>query len=394
MDYYISPDKNKVDIVRDGDENLSIYEKESISFSVHNKSIYPLKIEIQDEYPDFHFNTKQTLMAELVLPNEKKKLKYIVVPTKRGNFEFKKLYVRFEGRLGLCKKAYKIDLTRQYKVYPNMKNLRKYRLTLCNNRFLRQGQKNMKLMGKGTAFESLREYIRGDEYRKINWKATSRYNKPIVNQYEPEKNQHVYMMIDTGRVMNQTVRGYRKLDLVVNTALILSDIINQNGDKSGLLLFNTSVTDFVTPGKGSVHRNKIMDTLYAIDYSNEASNYEEVLFQFKKKERHRSIIFIFTDFETEDEAKDLMKCLPIIGKNHLVMIIMIKNEKIEKMADILVKDAEGIFAKGVAIDMLLDRTYTISMLNKKGIFCKELEPEKFETSVINRYIHVKNKTYM
>ncbi len=394
VDYHISPDRNKVEVVREGNENLSIYEEEPISFRVHNKSIFPLKIELQDAFPDFHFDIQNQRIASLVLPNEKKILEYRVVPTKRGNFDFKKPSISFEGRLGLCKKAYKLDLSRQYKVYPNMKNLRKYRLSICNNRFLKQGQKNLKLLGKGTAFESLREYVRGDEYRKINWKATSRYGKPIVNQYEPEKNQHVYMMIDTGRVMNQTVRGFRKLDLVVNTSLILSDMINQNGDESGLLLFNTGVTDFIMPGKGLAHRNKIMDTLYDIDYSSEASNYEDALFQIKKKERHRSIIFLFTDFETEDEAKDLLKWLPIIGKNHLVMIILIKNEKVEKIAEQSVKDVEGMFTKGVALDMLLEREYMIGMLNKKGIFCKEFEPEKLETSVVNRYIHVKNKTYM
>lgn len=394
VDYYISPNQSELEIVREGNENLSIYEKEPISFMVHNKSILPLKVELSDEFPDFHFDIATQVISSLVLPNERKKLEYLVVPTKRGNYNFKKLSVRFEGKLGLCKKAYKVDLSRQYKVYPNLKNLRKYRLSICNNRFLKQGQKNLKLLGKGTAFESLREYVRGDEYRKINWKATSRYSKPIVNQYEPEKNQHVYMMIDTGRVMNQTVRGFRKLDLVVNTSLILSDMINQNGDESGLLLFNTSVTDFIMPGKGLGHRSKIMDTLYDIDYSSEASNYEEALFQIKKKERHRSIIFLFTDFETEDEAKDLLKWLPIIRRNHLVMVILVKNEKIENMADLPVKNEENMFAKGVALDMLLERQHLINMLNKRGIFCKEFEAEKLETNVINRYIHVKNKTYM
>ena len=89
-----------------------------------------------------------------------------------------------------------------------------------------------------------------DEYRKITWKASARGDKPFINQYEPEKDQHVYFFIDTGRPMSYSIRGYNKLDIVVNTALILSDVVNQNGDLSGLLLFNTEVDNMIAPVKG------------------------------------------------------------------------------------------------------------------------------------------------
>jgi uncharacterized protein (DUF58 family) len=194
-------------------------------------------MELKDEVPEFHFKTENKIMSGVVSPREKKDFSYVVVPMKRGSYTFKNLHIRYKGRLRLCMRIYKVDLSKEYKVYPNLKNLRKYRMTICNNRLFKQGQKTLRLLGRGTAFESLREYVPGDDYRKINWKATARSSKPIVNQYEPEKNQHVYMFIDTGRPMSYTIRGYRKLDMVVNTSLVLSDIINQNGDKSALLLF-------------------------------------------------------------------------------------------------------------------------------------------------------------
>lgn len=394
IDYFTSVDQSELIIERSGGEKLSIYEKEAIIFEVYNKSEHKLYLELKDEIPDFHFKTEDKIMKGTVLPHEKKTFKYFVVPTKRGAFTFKNLHFKYEGKMKLCMKEYKVDLNREYKVYPNLKNLSKYRLSICNNRMFNEGQRNLKMLGKGTSFESLREYVPGDDYRRINWKATARGNKPIINQYEPEKNQHVYMFIDTGRPMSYTVRGYRKLDLVVNTALVLSDIVNQNGDQSALLLFNTEVRDMVLPGKGAGHRSKMLESLYHIDYNNETSNYDDCFFYFKKKERHRSIIFLFTDFDTVEEAENMFKVLPVISKNNMVVIMLIKNESLEEISGLKINKGEDLFNKGVALELLDERHKIINLLNLKGVLCMECAAEKLELTVINKYIQVKNKNYM
>jgi len=394
IDYFTSVEENDLIIKRLGEEKLSIYEKETISFQVYNKSNYKLYLELKDEIPDFHFETEDKLMTGEILPHEKKVFQYFVVPTKRGAFIFKNLHFKYKGRLKLCMKVYKVALDREYKVYPNLKNLGKYRLSICNNRMFKQGQRTLKILGKGTSFESLREYVQGDEYKRINWKATARENKLIVNQYEPEKNQHVYMFIDTGRAMSYSVRGYRKLDLVVNTALVLSDMVNQNGDQSALLLFNTQVDNMLMPGKGPGHRTQMLESLYHIDYNKETSNYNDCFFYFKKKEKHRSIIFLFTDFDTIEEAENMLKVLPVISKNNMVIIMLIKNESLEEISLLKIKNSEDLFNKGVALELIDERKKIINLLNRKGVFCIECAAEKLELAVINKYIQVKNQTYM
>lgn len=391
VDYFISNNQDFIVIKRLGDEKLSIYEKEEISFEVYNKRDSILHIQLKDEIPDFHFNVEKKIMQGIVMPHEKKLFRYFVVPTKRGIFSFKKLHIKYEGKLKFCSIIFKMDLTREYKVYPNLKNLRKYRLNLTKNPLLKQGEKTLKLKGKGTSFESLREYVTGDEYRKINWKATARSNKPIVNEYEPEKNQHVYAFIDAGRTMSYTIRGYRKLDMAVNTALVLADVVNQNGDKMGILQYNIKVNNMIMPSKGVEHRNKILEALYKIDHTNETSNYEEAFYHFKKKERHRSIIFIFTDFETEEEADNMLKALPIISTNHVVVIILMKNEGLVKIAFSNIKDKQDIFNKGVALELLEERRKIINLLNRKGVMCIECPPENLEFTAVNKYIQIKHK---
>lgn len=394
VDYSISKQEEEIFIERVLENKLSIYESEAIAFSVYNKGNRRIYVELKDEIPEFHFKTEDKLMCGTVLPHEKRVFQYFVTPTKRGAFVFKNVHVKYEGRLKLCMKMYKLNLSREYKVYPNLKNLRKYKLSITNNRMLKQGQRNLKMLGRGTSFESLREYVPGDEYRKINWKATAREGKPIVNQYEPEKNQHVHMMIDTGRPMSYTVRGYRKLDLVVNTALILSDIVNQNGDQSGLLLFNTDVESMIMPGKGAAHRNKMLEALYHIDHTNQTSNYEDAFYYFKRKERHRSIVFLFTDFETLEEAENMLRVLPVISKNNLLIIMLIKNESLEEIGRLDVKNKEDMFNKGVALELINERKRIISLLNRRGIMCIEVEAEKLEFSAVNKYIQVKNRNYL
>ncbi|QTL98315.1 DUF58 domain-containing protein [Iocasia frigidifontis] len=391
IDYYISPGVSCLAVERCGKEKLSLFEEEVISFQLYNKSPYKLSLELKDEVPEFHFQVEDYLMTGMISPGEKKKFNYQVVPTKRGAFTFKNLHLKYKGRLNLCTKVFQLKLNREYKVYPNMKNLHKYSLKMANNRLLKQGWRSLRMCGNGSSFESLREYVTGDDYKKINWKATGRANKPILNQYEPEKNQHVYMFIDIGRPMSYTVRGHRKLDLVVNTALVLSDVINQSGDQSAVLLFNTGIDSIVMPGKGVEHRKKIMETLYHIDYTNYTSNYQEAFCYFKKKERHRSIIFLFTDFETESEAENILQLLPLVSKNNLLIIILIKNESRELVANQNIGNLEDLFTKGVALELLNERKRIIKLLNRKGIFCLECPAEKLEYTTINKYIEVKNK---
>lgn len=393
-DYFTSVDARLINIDRIGSNKLSIYEEEYISFEVYNKSNYRLNIELRDEIPEYHFKSTIKPIEGYVLPHEKKTFQYMVEPTKRGAFIFRSVYFRWEGRFKLCKKVIKLNLTREYKVYPNLKNLRKYKLSITNNRIFRQGQRNIKMLGRGTSFESLREYVSGDEYRKINWKATARSNKPIINLYEPEKNQHIYMFIDTGRPMSYMTSGYRKLDLAVNTALVLSDVANGNGDKSGLLVFNTKVNDMIMPGKGPGHRTEIMNTLYHVEDTKLTSNYDDAFYYFKSKERHRSIIFFFTDFDTIEEAENLTKLIPVIAKNNIVIILLIKNEKLEIISTSKIKNTEDLFNKGVSLELKNDRHKIISLLNRQGFLCIETEAEKLEYTAVNKYIQVKNRTYL
>ena len=191
--------------------------------------------------------------------------------------------------------------------------------------------------------------------------------------------------------MSYSVRGYKKLDLAINTGLLLSDIVNQNGDMSGLMVFNIEVNNLIMPGKGNNHRNRLMEALYHIEDTNNTSNYEEAFYYLRKKEKRRSLIVLFTDFDTIEEAEDIMGVLEVISKNNIVMVILIEDENLKKMVSISPAGEEEVFNKGVALEMVEERKKSIHKLNAKGIMCIECPPEKLAMGTINRYLYIKNR---
>ncbi|MFW6238012.1 MAG: DUF58 domain-containing protein [Bacillota bacterium] len=393
VDFYLAPDCFGIEADRCGRNTLSLYEKEKLRFQLRNRTAYRLKLELKDEPPDYNFRLEGETMEGFLSPRGRKDFSYTVYPQKRGAFVFGDLHLKLWGRLGLCTKTCSKNLEREYKVYPGIKNLSRYRLSVCKNRRFQQGRRQMRMRGQGTSFESLREYFPGDDYREINWKASARMDEPIVNQYQPEKNQHVYMFIDTGRPMSYTVKGNRKLDLALNTSLVLSDVVNQNGDQAGVLAFNTEVESMVSPGRGPEHRQKIMDTLYHVDYTRETSSYREAFTYFRQQERHRSMIFIFTDFETEDEVESILKSVPFLARNNVVVVVLLEDERTERLARKDVSGEKDFYVRGMALKLLRERKRLINLLNRKGLYCLECPAEEIEFAAVNKYIELKNRSY-
>ncbi len=390
-DRILTPKESVLIIERISDDKLYFKDMNKIEFKVKNTYEKPLKIEIKDDFPSLHFNIHSSELFKTVQPGQEELFSYELIPSKRGSYVFQNIYLRYHGILGLCKKYAVIERPFEYKVYPNLKNISRYRLIVQKNRLLTAGNRKVSLRGMGTEFESLKEYVEGDDYRKINWMATARENKLIVNQYEAEKNQPVYILIDTGRSMSYSIRGYKKLDFSINAAIILSDIVNQKGDNSGLMIFNTEVSKIIPPGKGDSHRNEIMEALYHIEDTKLSSDYQGAFLELANRQKRRSIVFIFTDFETGEESKELIAAIPILSKRHVPVIITIENESLKA---ITLSDGNALkdtYNKAMAEELLLNRKNIIRSLNQSGILCIESPAEDFAINTVNQYLLLKQR---
>ncbi len=390
-DRILTPKESVLIIERISDDKLYFKDMNKIEFKVKNIYEKPLKIEIKDDFPSLHFNIHSSELFKTVQPGQEEIFSYELIPSKRGSYVFQNIYLRYHGILGLCKKYAVIERPFEYKVYPNLKNISRYRLIVQKNRLLTAGNRKVSLRGMGTEFESLKEYVEGDDYRKINWMATARENKLIVNQYEAEKNQPVYILIDTGRSMSYSIRGYKKLDFSINAAIILSDIVNQKGDNSGLMIFNTEVSKIIPPGKGDSHRNEIMEALYHIEDTKLSSDYQGAFLELANRQKRRSIVFIFTDFETGEESKELIAAIPILSKRHVPVIITIENESLKTITLSDGNSLKDTYNKAMAEELLLNRKNIIRSLNQSGILCIESPAEDFAINTVNQYLLLKQR---
>ena len=391
LDYVLSPKGGTLLVRRDSEDTLYYKTENTITLFVLTNCRKSLQVRLRDDLPAWHFTRIGPDPAHTVYPGEEQAFTYTVLPTKRGSFMFNRVHLQMTGLLGLCTKTFFVQIPQEMKVYPNLTELSKYRLITQKNRLLEMGDRRIRLQGGGTEFESLRDYVEGDDFRKINWNNTARRNKLTVNRYEMEKNQPVLMLLDTGRPMSYTLKGYKKLDYAINAALMLSDIVNQKGDNSGLMVFDTSVQAVIMPGKGERHRNTLMETLYHVKETTHISNYDGVFRDLVAKQKRRSIVFIFTDFETLEEAKMLIGSIGIITRRHIPIIVLMKNESVRSIADSTDETLKGFYDKAMAQDILRERKNIMKALNARGVLCIETDAEKFALAAINTYLTVKNR---
>ncbi|WP_053956071.1 DUF58 domain-containing protein [Inediibacterium massiliense] len=390
VDYWMTPTKNVFEIERIGDQKLSLLEEEKISIKIYNKSKKIAHIHVLHDFPQ-SFLYKEDIIKDFIFPHDQKEFVWNIKPSERGAFFLEEIYIRRRGILGLITKDILLKNKEEYKVYPSLKNLKKYHMMLTKENILYGQNHIIKKRSEGKEFESLREYIKGDDIRKINWMKSARENKLMVNQYEPENNKHIYILLDIGRTMSYRVNKYSKLDLAINASVFLSDVVCHNKDQSGLIVFNTKVDTYIKPSKGDYHRNQILEALYHVKGTKLTSNYDEVLFSLSKHEKRRSLICMFTDIDTLQEVYYVEKGLEYITKKHCVIIFLVKDEKIDNIINQVVQDKKDAYQKGMAYEMKNEKRKIIKALNQKGIICIECDQEEIIYKAVNEYMKVKNR---
>lgn len=389
VDFRMTPDKKLLFVERVCREKLSMATENEIGINIRNNSGYALDIEALDEIP-VYMKSKKAVVAIHVSPHYESVGNYYVIPEKRGEFKFGKIHVRYKGVMGLCLKKGSYDLENSYKVYPNLKDLSKYGLAAIKKSQLIHGIKKNKSFGTGTEFESLREYTEGDDYRKINWMATARSNKFIVNTYEHEKNQQIMIMLDSSRVMNSEINYIKKLDYSINAAFLLADVAIKKGDNAGVMVFDSTVKRYVKPGKGMGQFQLLAENLYNVQENFVSADYMTALTYLNQNQKRRSLLCIFTELFNADEAFELASALKNLAKQHIPLVITIKDMRLYEYAQGEIEDTKGFFTKVAAIKMIKEREKIKKIFNDSAIAVVDVPPDKLSIEVVNKYLSMKS----
>lgn len=373
---------------REMSDFLSLSDDNRIAIHIRNRSKYPLDIEIIDEMP-FQLQLRNTSLLVHLAENEDKTVRYTIRPVSRGAYEFGNLHLFVGSRFGLFRRRITFLEAKTVKVYPSIIQMKKLSLFADPRLSQFQGIRKMRRIGHSYEFEQIKEYVRGDDYRSINWKATGRHSKLMVNQFEDEKSKQIFSVIDTGRTMKMPFDKLSLLDYAINSSLAFSNVILQKRDKAGLISFSNRVHHAVKPDNRSAQMRYILDSLYKREIDNNESDFEMLYTEIKRVIKSRSMLMLYTNFESMYALERALPALRKISRNHLLVVIFFTNVEVEKFIENDPEDLKGIYDQTIAREMLAEKQLMAQLLVRHGIQTLTTRPSELSVNAINKYLELK-----
>ncbi|TWP30344.1 DUF58 domain-containing protein [Apibacter muscae] len=369
-------------------EKFSNGDDNPVHITFENLYNFHVSLSVIDEIP-IQFQIRNFLFKVKLKKGECKEYTYQIHPTKRGVYKFGKLNVYAESILGLVKKRYIFEEGKDIAVYPSFLQLQKYDLLAFTNRLHEYGVKKIRKVGNTMEFEQIRDYVYGDDIRNINWKATAKRNQLMINQFQDERSQPVYSVIDKGRVMLMPFNGLSLLDYSINASLVISNVALQKNDKAGLFTFSRKIENKIVAERRKSQMELILNTLYNIRTDFAESDFGRLYGNIKRTINQRSLILLFTNFENMDSMQRQLPYLKAIAKNHLLIVIFFKNVELKKLIHQPAKNTREIYQKVIAEKFAFDKELIVKELKKNGIQSILTEPEKLTINTINKYLELK-----
>ncbi|MFW6042966.1 MAG: DUF58 domain-containing protein [Marinilabiliaceae bacterium] len=371
-------------------ERFSNGDENHVHITVINDFPFQVTVEVIDELP-FQLQIRNFNRKGSLAPGRRWRFSYTVRPTERGEYHFGYLNVFARTRLGLISERFRLSEPAVVKVYPSFLQMRQFEIMAISDRLSEMGVKKVRKFGHQMEFDQIREYIKGDDIRTINWKATAKRHQLMVNQYQDEKSQQMYSIIDMGRTMKMPFNGFSLLDYAINTSLILSNIALLKHDKAGLITFNEKVRSIVAARREPRHLNTIMEMLYNQQTGFGEHNMEALYAIVRRNIPQRSLLVIYTNFESLKSAYREIPLLRQLSSNHLLLVVFFENTEIEKMIHNKGGDVEEIYRQTIAEKFMFDKKLIVKELEKNGIHAVLSKPGKLTVATMNKYLEFKAK---
>ncbi|RXR32273.1 DUF58 domain-containing protein [Flavobacterium piscinae] len=369
-------------------EKLSNGDENPISVSTRNYYTFAVYAKIIDEIP-FQFQVRNFEINRKIKASSQDDIQYFLRPVERGEYVFGNLNVYISSPLRIISRRFTFNKDQMVPTYPSYIQLRKYDLMAFSNNLFQYGVKKIRRIGHTMEFEQIKEYIQGDDIRTLNWKATAKKNSLMVNQFQDEKSQSVYMIIDKGRVMKMPFNGLSLLDYAINATLVLSNVILKKHDKAGMFTFSKKVENRVVAEKRSSQMQLIMECLYNIKTDFFESDFSRLYTDVKKNINQRSLLLLYTNFETLDGLHRQLPYLKGIAKNHLLVVVFFQNTELNELIHKKAETVQEMYDKVIAEKFMFEKRLIVNELKKYGIYSVLTQPENLTLDTINKYLEIK-----
>ncbi|WP_407653791.1 DUF58 domain-containing protein [Arcicella gelida] len=375
---------------RDVPERLSNGDENPISIFIENHYSFSILLEIIDEIP-FQFQKRDLLFHTSLKSAEQQIVEYQLRPTKRGEYSFGAVNVYVKSPIRLLQRRFQFSQDKMVAVYPSFLQMRAYELMAISNRLTELGIKKIRRIGQSQEFEQIRQYVQGDDVRSINWKATARRNDVMVNAYQEEKSQNVYCLIDKGRVMQMPFDGLSLLDYAINATLILSNIAINKQDKAGVITFSDRIGQVLSADKKAGQMTKILDLLYKQKTRYMETDYEALYIHTKTHIRQRSLLLLYTNFETVASMRRQLPYFRKLAKDHLLMIVFFENTALKTLLEKPAETTEEIYHKTIAEKYFYEKQQIVRELAQYGIQALLTAPQNLTVNTVNKYLELKSR---
>lgn len=369
---------------------LSLGDANRIYLTIKNNAQRKLDLTVIDELP-IQFQERDFEMHLALEGGEESTLQYELTPVKRGEYEFGVVNIFASSSIQLIQRRFQVGEKMEVPVYPSVLQMKQYEMKAFNRISSKEGIRKIRRIGHSYEFDQIKNYVRGDDYRGINWKATGRRHKLMVNQYEDERSQQVYCLIDKSRVMKMPFNDLSLVDYAINTSLAISNIILKKYDKAGLITFSDKIGATIKADRKANQLNKILHALYKEKERSSEANYELLYHIARKLINGRSLILLFTNFESMYALDRVLPLLRRISKFHLLIVIFFENTEIEKFVKEEVETLQGIYTNTIAQKYLAEKRAMAQKLNQHGIQTILTPPEDLSMNTINKYLELKSR---
>ena len=385
-------------------ERFSNGDENDVSIRVESGYAFPVGLEVIDEVP-FVFQRRDACFRASLRPRGETTITYRLRPTERGAYAFGRVRLFATSPVGLVQRRQTCCEPQEVKVYPSFLMLRQYELLAMSNNLTEMGIKRIRRIGHNTDFEQIREYVAGDDYRTINWRATARRSRLMVNVYQEERSQQVYCVIDKGRMMQQAFApapqpsptGSQEtmtlLDYSINAALVLSFVAVNKQDRAGLLTFSSQIETFVAASRNGGHMQKLQEALYAEKAVFGETDYSALLVGLSRHVNHRALMVLFTSFTSMPALRRQLPYLRQIAAQHRLLGVFFEEEEMKELgvrSPSSKKRSTEEYYQGVVVEKFLyDQRLIAQTLRQYGIQSLLTTPRHLSVDVINKYLEIK-----
>ena len=392
VDYFVSRTLPEgFTIEREFERRFAIGDSAKVTLLIDNATDQTFHLKIKDEYPA-EMRLDESREAEFTVEAQgTAEFYYHVTSTRRGRYEFGKTAVRYLSRLGLVWCQTEMGEPRAVKVYPNMRRAREMELKALGARSFLAIQRRAVRRGEGREFESMRDYVRGDELRHISWTTTARRGKLTTRQYQIERDQTVIIALDAGRLMTGRIEDETKFDTALHASLALMSAASRAGDNCGLVVFGRRVRKYLPPKRGLEHIDAVLEALHDLEPELIEPSYARGFQFIASNTKKRSFVVILTDLVDKDNSKELINSLRLLRPRHLPLVATIGDRDLNAAVSASPTDIKGVFVQSAAEEIIHGREAALKLVESLGGMALDVTAQTLAPKLLESYLRVKER---